>query len=159
MRNFFYSTIVCILIISILKQLVTNSRQKQLIRPISGIFLAIAIFRSFPQINKGSIRNFSGINQISAESYIAEGKKTAHDANETIIKEACEAYILDKAKMLDADIKIEFHLNENLAPIFAEIHTEADSAVQKQLQNILTTDLGIPKENQTWIWYQESSIS
>lgn len=159
MKAYIYSVIVCILIASILTQMVSCSRHKKLIRLICGVYLAISIFRPISQINLTTLWNRSSLRQFSADTYIAEGKKTAQEARETIIKDACEAYILDKAKTLGAEISIEFSLNEELYPVFAEIHAETDPAVQRQLQNILTTDLGIPKESQAWIWYQESNSS
>ena len=159
MRDYFYSIIVCILSTSILTQIVSNTKRKKLIRMISGIFLAISIFRPLSQINWEFLWNIASQSHFSADSYIEEGKKTALSAQETIIKDACKAYILDEAKKMGAKITVEFSLNEDLLPVSAEINAEVDPSVQIQLQNILTEDLGIPKENQIWTWYQENNSS
>ena len=70
------------------------------------------------------------------------------------IIDSCEAYILDKAKVLGGDITAEVSLNADLIPVFAVIHAE-DQSAKAQLQAILQEDLGIPMENQQWIWNQE----
>ena len=154
-----YSIIVCVLITFTLTQMISNRRRRRLVRLICGIFLIISIFRPLVQIDWTTWWDIADLRQFSADSYIADGKKTALQAQEIIIKDAFETYILDKAKNLGAEITVDFTLNEDLLPVFAEIQTEADPSVQKQLQDILTADLGIPKERQTWISCQESSIS
>jgi len=159
LRDYFYNILVCILIISILAQIVTSTKQKQLMRLISGIFLAISIFTPLAQINWSSLLSVSSLPAFYAAPYIAEGKKTALETQKTVIKDTCESYILNKAKSLGADIIIELSLNEELLPVFAEIYSETDLSIQIQLQKILTEDLGIPKEHQIWISYQESNSS
>jgi hypothetical protein len=52
---------------------------------------------------------------------------------------------------------VDIFLNEDLLPEFAELTGDVAPQVQAQLQRILTTDLGIPKENQKWIRNQESN--
>ena len=75
------------------------------------------------------------------------------------IKASCETYILDRAKDLEADIRVDISLDDAGIPVFAELHAEPDSDVQSRMQTIITAELGIPKENQKWIWKQENNSS
>lgn len=83
----------------------------------------------------------------------------AEEARAEYIKTSCEAYILDKAKDLGVEIRAIFSLNGDLIPETAEISGTGGIREQKRLQKILMMDLGIPKENQIWIWNQESNSS
>ena len=67
-----------------------------------------------------------------------------------IIKSTCEAYILNKATELGADIHVSVSVNSQHIPFAARIMGEVTSDVRKQLEQILETDLGITKENQSW---------
>ena len=119
--------------------------------------MAIVIIRPLSGLDFNDILPITDQNWIHADGCIAEGKKVASDAMERDIKASCEAYIWDKAKALDADIRTEFFLNEEMIPVSVEIRGEPDPDMQEQLQEILMMDIGIPKENQQWIWNQENS--
>ena len=158
-REYFFSMIVCSLSCGIVSQIISDTKQKELIHLICGMVMTLVIVRPLTGLELESILQFPLQNLDSADWYIAEGEKTASETLERSIKEACETYILDKAKTLGAEIIMHVTLNKELVPVFAEISGDFDSATKVQLQQILTTDLGIPKENQKWIWNQESNSS
>lgn len=158
-KQYVFSIVVCSLSCGILSQIISDTKRKALIHLISGAVLAISILRPLSRINPEDFRHVPDLDQFSADYYIAEGKQTSLEALERRIKDSCEAYILDKAKELGTEIIADISLNEDLIPVFVEISGEADPNVQTELQKILTTDLGIPKENQKWIWNQESNSS
>jgi predicted dehydrogenase len=107
----------------------------------------------------GSRGTFSATTKKYKCTYIAEGEKTALEAQERIITESCEAYIENRAKALGADVQVNVRLNRDQIPDLAEIRGNPGPEIQMQLQEILSEDLGIPKENQSWIWHQENSSS
>jgi len=91
-----------------------------------------------------------------AKKLIAEGKKV------TVIlgfNTKSEVFLEEDYKALGADVTVQISLDEKLVPVFAEINGGADPEVQGELQDILMTDLGIPKENQKWIWNPENNSS
>lgn len=85
--------------------------------------------------------------------FIAQGKKEAHEAMASIIKQRVEAYILDKAAGLGAELEVEITLTEDPVPVpeTALIHGPASPSARAQLERSLETDLGITKEHQNWI--------
>ncbi len=158
-KEYIFSLILCAFVSAIVLQMVSDTRQKKLIRLVCGVVLIISILRPLSTLPVENLFSIPQWNQRAAENYIEEGKKTASEARGRYIKSACEAYILYKAKAMDADVTARVFLNEELIPVSAEMEGESDPSVQMQLENILTEDLGIPKENQKWIWNQESNTS
>lgn len=158
-KSYLYSIIVCAFLCSILLQILSDGKKKAMVRLISGTVLAIALLQPLSGIRPEDLIHVPVQNRYDADAYITQGQQLARDTRESIIEELCEAYILDKAKALGGSITVEFSLDQNGSPVFAHICGDAAPDVQLALQEILTTDLGIPKENQQWIWNQESSGS
>lgn len=154
-----YSVIACALACSIVSQIDSSSKRKEILRLLCGIVLAISILHPFSKINPEDLLQFSQWDSGGAEAYIAEGKKMAAQARMDSIKTSCETYILNRARDLEADIHAKISLDDAGIPFFAELHGELAPDVQNRLQAIITAELGIPKENQKWIWNQENNSS
>ena len=68
-----------------------------------------------------------------------------------IISEQTEAYILDKAADLHANLHVEVTVGEDNLPTAVTLSGEASPYARRQIQAIIANDLGISKENQKWI--------
>lgn len=158
-KQYVFTVIVCSLSCGILSEILTDTKGKALVRFTSGILLALVILEPLSQIHLNDLLGVSYPDMDATDHWIAQGKKIAGEAQTEHIKASCEAYLLDKANKLGANIRPKILLDKNRIPAFAEIEGTVKRDVQMQLQNILTEDLGIPKENQIWIWNQENSIS
>lgn len=103
--------------------------------------------------------SFSGFGAISVDfqedalRLAAEGEKDGNDALRSIISEQLCEYILDKASTYDAQISVSVKLSEDMVPIPVGIEIKGDISPygKLQLQEIISSDLGIAKENQIWI--------
>lgn len=158
-KSYLYSIIVCVFVCGILSRVISDGRRNALLRLISGTVLAVVLLQPLSGIRLEELLHVPVQNRQAADGYIAEGQQIASQAQERIIEELCEAYILEKAKALGMNITVEISLDQDGCPVFAEMYGEAHPDAQLQLREILTEDLGIPKENQQWIWNQESSSS
>lgn len=158
-KQYVYAVILCVLICKVVTQLAADSRQKTLIRLICGVFLCLCILQPLTGLSLTEWVPISRWDLHTADPWIARGEALAREAKAACIKSACETYILDKAELLGAGVSVTVTLDDGLLPVSAEISGNPDTNVQMQLQNILMTDLGIPKENQAWIWNQEHSGS
>ena len=155
-----YSILVCTVICGVVVQLVSDTRAKALVRMVCAVAVAISIGSPLSGIDLYKELQFFPQQWDEADAYVREGKRAWQEAGSACIEASCEAYILEKAKALGAEmIEVRITLDESQIPVFAEINGRMDREVQKNLQEILMTDLGIPKEQQTWIWNQESSSS
>ena len=86
-----------------------------------------------------------------AEDAAAMGENLARDSMADIIKEETEAYILDKAADLHANLHVEVIVGEDNLPTAVTLSGEASPYARRQIQAIIANDLGISKENQKWI--------
>ena len=84
---------------------------------------------------------------------IRQGQDVALDEMGDIIKSRTEAYILDKARPHDGNVRVEVTVSADALPIpvSATIRANVTEDVRKELEEMLVRDLAIPKECQTWI--------
>lgn len=158
-KQYIFSIVVCVFSCKIVSQIIFDPKRKALMHLVCGTVLAIFILRPLSNINLEDLLYFPLLDEGTAEHCITKGEKIAAEAQAEYIKASCEAYILDKAKRLGAEITAQVLLDENLIPQSADIEGSLDPDIQIQLQNILSDDLGIPKENQIWTWNQGSNRS
>lgn len=154
-----YSLVVCAFVCGLICQVPGTGKRKELFRVICGTVLAIYCLQPLSDIRWEDFSRIPLEFRDQADVCIGEGQRLAAKEEKRIIAGACEAYILDKAKELGAEIQIEISLNPEGLPVCAVLGGEADPETQRTLQRILSEDLGIPKENQAWIGNQENSSS
>lgn len=159
-RHYLFSVLCTALICSVLKDLSEHTFFKKQIHLVCGLFLAYAFLH--PLI-AGQLPQFDD----PWEHYLAEakaasarGEEISAQAMRQIITQESEAYILEKANSIGADITLTLELSNDQPPIpvSAVICGEFDADSESALAQILEQDLGIPKEHQTWI-RQESGLS
>lgn len=155
-KQYIYAVILCVCICSVITQMISDSRQKSLIRMICGVILAITVLHPLSRLGWEDLLSSYDWDPDSAQYWIDRGEDLAWETAAEVIKSSCETYILEKAELLGADIDVQISLNKDQIPVSAVITGKFGSDQQRQLQNILTTDLGLPKENQTWTWNQEN---
>ena len=158
-KSYVYSILVCLFCCAIVSQMVQDGRRQSLLQFLCGTAVAITVLRPLTGLDLTQFLAISDLEIFAADAYVAEGEVTAGKERGLRIKQTCEAYILDKAKALGADLQICITLNQEQIPVFAEIQGQVQQNVQMELQEILMRDLGIPKENQRWTWNQENSSS
>ena len=151
--------LVCSLTCGILSQIVSDTSKRKLFQFIFGTLLVVTVLSGLARIDLSDFQLISAGNRNPADAYIAEGKEAASEMQRKRITTDCEAYILDKAKELGAEVTAKVSLDELLVPVFVEITCQSNKDLQPELQKILTMDLGIPKENQQWIWNQANNSS
>lgn len=158
-KHYSFSIIICALYCSIITDLISDSRQKRITQFICGTLMGILVLRPLSGIELEKMMLHGWDIPNSAAAYISMGEAAANNAQRQYIKDACEAYISSKAKVLGTGIVTSVQLDANMVPVYAEIQGTKDLSVRHQLENILETELGITKENQKWIWNQEDDSS
>ena len=84
------------------------------------------------------------------EAVAEHGREQAESERAAVIKEALEAYILDKAQQLGADIHVEIMLDEDDMPERVYLRGSGSAEALARLTEEMETQLGIPKERQQW---------
>lgn len=151
-RQYALSVTAAAIFCGILSGLLSDGKRKALLQLIFGVFLTIAVIKPFTKMDFSGIMEFPASFSDIAETAVADGENMAAKAAGEIIKEETEAYILDKAAELDAQIHAEIILSEDNppVPIAVKLYGEPAPYIRRQLQVLLQSELGISKENQQW---------
>lgn len=123
-----------------------------LLRLICGIFLAFIAICPLTQIELEDLPVISSDYLEEAEAVSADGEILAAEVLTDIIKERTEAYILDKARSLNAELTVEVTLSGDAIPVPLSVRLIGSISPygKSRLQAILEDELGISKENQIW---------
>ena len=156
-REYILSIVTVSLGCGIVLQIIPTSGKKELLRIICGVILTVSILRPLSRIRMDDFPEIPQLETKSAEQYLSIGENTAANLKKQYITQACETYILNKAKAFGEEISPVITLDGEYAPVFAEIQGTVDPQVRLDLENVLIFDMGITKENQRWIGNPESS--
>ena len=119
---------------------------------VAGVFLLVTIISPLTNLNELSWESIVDSWQEEAADAAALGSSEAKKAQDAIIKQQLEAYILDKATEYRADLQVEITLSKTgvTVPVAVSLRGAVAPYAKQQLQAILENDLGISKENQQW---------
>ena len=152
-QNYVLSVIISALICGTIPGLLQNGAMKDLTKAVCGLILTLTVISPFRNVSLVLPENFLSAEEDTAACAISEGEKLAQDAMAERIKAETEAYILDKAAELNAQIKVDVCISpeEPPVPVSAVISGKVSNQTRGTLQEILSVQLNIPKEDQTWI--------
>lgn len=90
-----------------------------------------------------------------AQEYANSGKANSENLNRLYIQEQCQAYILDKAEKLGAEVQeakvtAEWSNDGFWYPVSCEVRHSCSGNQQKELEAYIEAELGISNENQEW---------
>ncbi len=125
----------------------------KLIRLVCGIFLCFVVISPISTVNLAALPEVIDTWTVSGQEAAAAGEKLAEESTRRFIKEQTEAYILDKAGALGANITVTVTLGEGSlpAPGSVRISGPVSPYARRELEALLEQELGISKENQLWI--------
>lgn len=117
-----------------------------------GLFLSITVISPWTKLQIGDLSNYLSKLETDASDIVANGEAIAIDDTAAIIKDSLEAYILDKASSLALVIEVDVNLTLTNPPQIdsVEITGAASPYARQRLQQILSEELGIPRECQSW---------
>lgn len=150
LRQYVISVVTAAMICGIVTGLFPSGTAKQVVKLICGLFLAYTVLSPISKVELSQLTDIPAQYSEDAAAAAALGESLAQNSMAGIIKAETEAYILDKAESLRAEVTVEVTVNEDNVPSAVTISGEASPFARRQLQSILETDLGIPKENQKW---------
>ena len=129
-----------------------GSCHASIMKMIVGVLVTLSLLKPFTRGHELKLDHFW--NSISFDSRLAvqQGIEAAESANAAYIKEAMESYISNKADAMNASIDTEVTLgNDTLqTPKNITIEGNVSPYVKRQLMEIISTDLGITEDRQTW---------
>ena len=119
---------------------------------VAGIFLLVTIISPLTGLDNLKLENITDRWQAEAADAASLGSNEAKKAQDAIIKQQLEAYILDKATVYHADLQVDIILSKtgNAVPVAVSLQGAVAPYAKQQLQQMIEQDLGISKENQQW---------
>ena len=140
-------TIVCSLVGSLTDK---KGSMSVLLKLISGLYLVFTVISPVTSLEVDEFSIFTDNLQQKADAIAALGLEYSRESASAYIKAETEAYILDKATVLNASVLAEVSLNEDMQPESVILTGDISDYAQFRLETILEEDLGISKENQQW---------
>ena len=122
------------------------------VKLVTGILMAAVIIQPFGQGIALNLRGrFQELDDLVCAA-VEQGSKMAGEELALGIKDRTEAYILDKAAGLDAQIRVQVTLSEGELPVPASvvIYGAVSPAARTALTELITRDLGIAEEDVRW---------
>lgn len=144
----------CALICGIAMELVgKKSGNGPLIRFLCGVFMLLCVVCPLLDIRVGPLTDLTGQIRQEANVIVQDGKNLAKDHYRAGITQRTQAYILDKAVSLGADIEAEVILSEDdyAAPKSVTVRGRISPYAKGLLSAWLESELGIEAEEQIWI--------
>ena len=142
------AAILCALVSAIAGQ---KSSTAPILKLLSGLFLALTVIRPFAQVKVEDFLGFAEDLQLEAADAAAVGSAYYQDSLAEVIQTETRTYIMDKAQTLNASVTVEVILDEQSIPRDVTICGQISAEAKARLSSIIASDLGIPKERQTWI--------
>lgn len=150
-RDYLVSITAAAIITGLLTALTKNCGSvSSIIKLLAGLFMTVTILSPMIHLPKSGFEPYLDEISYDAEYASQEGKRTADNEIEKIIIERTQAYILDKAVTLGADLEVEV-LAKDLIPYSVSISGPVSPFAKSQLSHYISENLGIPLEEQNWI--------
>ena len=149
-KEYLLSVTAAALICGIVNSLSGKGTTAKILQLLSGLFLAAVVIKPVVEMKLDNVYTFTDNLVVSSDLVVAQGESLAAEEMKRIIKEKTEAYILDKAKALGAEITVEITL-QDYTPIGVTIEGNVSPYAKKNLSASITQELDIPPEEQVWI--------
>lgn len=151
LRQYIISVVAAAMICGVIRNLAGKGSQSRVIGLICGLFLTYTVLAPVARLDFTGLTEAALPDLEEAKDVAQTGVQYARDTRAQRIREAAEAYILDKASDFGAQITVRVLLDETQQPTSVVITGALAPKERKQLQSTIALDLGIAKENQQWI--------
>lgn len=152
--RYILSVTAAAILLGMLQVLVSSkSGSGALVRLIGGLFLTFTMIAPIADMDLDAALDMPWDFTVQGSSIAAQGQAISQAQLQGIIKEQCEAYILDKAKAYEVQLEVEVTLSSDEIPVPASVRLQGSVSpyAKSGLMQWLQDDMGIPRENQLWI--------
>lgn len=152
-RQYLLRLIAAALICAAVQGFPQEAAAKAMTRLVCGVVMTLLVLSPLGELRLPTVfSGASGLSRQASEAALA-GEQMSRFALGGIIKEEAQAYILDEAEAMGIQLEVDITVSRDELPIpeSAVIRGSVPSHLQKALETLLHTKLGIPKENVTWI--------
>lgn len=152
-RQYLLSVVACATICAVVISITDKkSTLNPVIKLLAGLFMIYTVISPWAKLRIDGVKSYFSDIEINASSAVANGTASASGETGAIIKSQVEAYILDKASSIGAEISAEVIMDNSTPPLPKAIKISGTLAPyhKQRLEQIIADELGIPKESQSW---------
>lgn len=152
-RAYLLSITAAAILCGIVRRLLGNKGTPAVVgKMLCGVFLALAVMQPFIHFQPGLWEDFSFDIEQAAAQAVRDGQAESKKAMAKIIKEKCEAYILEKAGQMQTELTVEVFLSDDDIPVpnGVHLHGAVSPNTKSRLQTMIADGLGLSKEKQIW---------
>lgn len=126
---------------------------KMIIKLLCGIILAYSIIQPIRQLKFSDFGDLAIEFHRDADSAVQWGENTSTEAWRESIIQGTRSYILEKAKEWNLDLVVEVELSDDKYPVPVAVSITGNVApyAKTVLEDVISSDLNVPKESQKWI--------
>lgn len=153
-RQYILSVVAAAIVCAIVKALMEDkSTPSVVVKMLAGVLMAVTVIAPFVKMDIGDITDYINSFHTNADAAVQSGVAYSTEEMGVIIKDKTQAYILDKAQTLGAEVEAEILLSDETPPIPCAVTLKGRVSpyVKQRLSQYITEELGIAEENQTWI--------
>lgn len=130
-----------------------DGSQKKLVSFVGSLLLVLIVISPAASIKEFEMASVISKLQLNAEEYRTGIEVKNREIQKLLIEEHCEAYILDKAADMGADIRVTVYLSDLGAvpyPTGVRLLGFVAPDTKRRLTRLIEQELAIPEENQIW---------
>ena len=119
---------------------------------LTGLFMTFIVLSPLTGFSFSITEDLTDLYRQQARDAVLTGEKYALDSLRQSIKSQSEAYILNKAAAMGAEIEVQVTLSDDIYPVpeTVSICGQVPPYVKTRLRQILEEELGVLEENQIW---------
>ena len=140
------------IICAVLRYMTKSTGYCGICRHITSAFLFFVLLYPFGNFSLREISEFLPEVDLEVDTAVAQGKDSYQNALAQSISQRTEAYILEKGAQYGVSLSVQVELSKDALPVPIRVRLKGNVSpyAKSRLQNILTSELGIPKEDQIW---------
>ena len=140
------AAILCSVVLSMFR----DGTVRRILRIVCAIILTITALSPLTDYKIPALSELSGCYLSEGKAIASMGEDLAGLEKQKCIQHNFEAYILDKANGMGANLKPEVTVDANGFPLKIRLQGQCSERIREKLADMITNDLGIPKEDQKW---------
>lgn len=153
LRSYILSVTAAAVLCAIVSTLVGNKGMiAAVMKLLTGVIMACVVVQPLGSAVTAELKDYMQNLDIQTSAAVTAGSAAAEEVLSERIIQQTQAYILDKAAELDAELTVDVILKPGDIPVPSGVIISGNVSpyAKKELQDMIAGDLGISKEAQTW---------
>ena len=149
-REWLTSVVAVTLLLTVAQTLIPEGNIRKIAAFTGGLALLAALLQPVLRTDLSRLELDLDVYSQAVEERRTELEEAREEELALVIASQTEAYILDKAQGMGADVRVQVELGEDGVPCFVRLQGQVTPFIRKKLAWVIESDLGIPVGQQRW---------